>query len=189
MWTLCFQSVIRLSGVSWPSDYTTTTRMTMNLLINKKHSENADNSTSVIFDLELWPWPSVKVKKAYVIRCRLLTIVHISNSVEPTSFVLGANTQQYNIHLVIEMKVTLTDDEGHRRRSKVTKNDLMVTCRKLLHSQTSYLVPRYNTISDISLFDLDLRSRSHIKVKGHRRGGVCVLWMLLVSVYFITVIN
>ena len=47
------------------------------------------------------------------------------------------------------MKVTLTDDEGHRRRSKVTKNELMVIYRKLLHSQTSYLVPRYNTISDI----------------------------------------
>ena len=24
---------------------------------NKKHSENADTSTSVIFNLELWPWP------------------------------------------------------------------------------------------------------------------------------------
>ena len=31
------------------------------------------------------------------------------------------NTQQYNVHLIIEMKVTLTDDEGHRQRSKVTK--------------------------------------------------------------------
>ena len=39
---------------------------------NKKHSENVDTSTSVTFDLELWPWPSVKVKKAYVIRCGLL---------------------------------------------------------------------------------------------------------------------
>ena len=88
------------------------------------------------------------------------------------------------------MKVTLTDDEGHRWRSKFTKNELMVKliCRKLLHSQTSYLVPRYNTISDtkwhLSLFDFDLRSRSRLKVKGHRRGGVCVLWMLLVSKYF-----
>ena len=27
------------------------------------------------------------------------------------------------------------------------------------------------------------RSRSHHKVKGHRRGGVCVLWMLLVFFY------
>ena len=46
------------------------------------------------------------------------------------------------------MKVTLTDDEGHRRKSKVTKIELMVIYRKLLHSQTSYLVPRYNTISN-----------------------------------------
>ena len=80
----------------------------------------------------------------------LQTIVHISNTIEPTNFVLGTNTQQYNAHLIIKMKVTLTDDEGHRRRSKVTKNELMVISRKLLHSQTSYLVPRqYNTISDI----------------------------------------
>ena len=40
--------------------------------INKKHSENADTSTSVTFDLELWPWTYFKVGKAYIIRCRLL---------------------------------------------------------------------------------------------------------------------
>ena len=74
---------------------------------------------------------------------------HISHSIKPTNFILGTNTQQFNVHLMIKMKVTLKDDEGHRRRSKVTKNELMVICRKLLHSQTSYLVPRYNTISDI----------------------------------------
>ena len=39
---------------------------------NKKHSENSDTSTSATFDLEAWPWTYVKVKKAYVIRCRLL---------------------------------------------------------------------------------------------------------------------
>ena len=49
---------------------------------------------------------------------------------------------------MIKMKVTLTDDEGHRQRPKVTKNEIMVISLKLLHSQTSYLVPRYNTISD-----------------------------------------
>ena len=72
---------------------------------------------------------------------------------------------------------TVSDNEGHRQRSKVTKNELMVISHKLLHSQT-YLVPRYNTINtsnDISFFDLDLRSRSQLKVKGHRGGGVCVL--------------
>ena len=74
---------------------------------------------------------------------------YISNSFEHTNFVLGINTQQHNFHLIIKMKVTLTDDEGHRRRSKVIKNKLMVTSRKLLHSQTLYLVKRYNTLSDI----------------------------------------
>ena len=39
---------------------------------NKKHSENADTSTSLTFDLEVWPWPHFKVKKAYVIRSRFL---------------------------------------------------------------------------------------------------------------------
>ena len=41
---------------------------------------------------------------------------------------------------MIKMKVTFTDDEGHRRRSKVTKNELMVISHILLHSQKSYLV-------------------------------------------------
>ena len=36
------------------------------------------------------------------------------------------------------------------------------------------------TSNDIGFLDLEVRSRSHVKVKGHRRGGVCVLWMLLV---------
>ena len=39
---------------------------------NKKPSENADTSTSVTFDPVEWPWPFVKVKKADVIRYRLL---------------------------------------------------------------------------------------------------------------------
>ena len=51
----------------------------------------------------------------------LQKIVHISNSIEPTNFVLGTHTQQYNVHLMMKLKVTLKDDEGHRRRSKVTK--------------------------------------------------------------------
>ena len=40
---------------------------------DKKHSENADISMSVTFDLEVWPLPFVKVKKADVIhKCCLL---------------------------------------------------------------------------------------------------------------------
>ena len=50
---------------------------------------------------------------------------------------------------MIKMKVTLTDNENNRRRSKVAKNEVMVISRKLLHSQTSYIFPRYNTRSDI----------------------------------------
>ena len=33
----------------------------------------------------------------------------------------GTNTQQLNVNLMIKMKVTLTDGEGHMRMSKVTK--------------------------------------------------------------------
>ena len=40
---------------------------------NTKHSENADNSTSVTFDLNL----TSKVKKAYVIRCRLIILLYL----------------------------------------------------------------------------------------------------------------
>ena len=39
---------------------------------NKKHSQNADTSTSMTFDLVVWHWPFIKVKKADVIRCHLL---------------------------------------------------------------------------------------------------------------------
>ena len=34
---------------------------------------------------------------------------------------------------------------------------------------------QYATSNDISFLDLEVRSRSHVKVKGHRRGGACVL--------------
>ena len=50
---------------------------------------------------------------------------------------------------MIKVKVTLTDDEGHRKRSDVPKRELMVISRKLIHSQTLYLMLRYNTISEI----------------------------------------
>ena len=40
------------------------------------------------------------------------------------------------------------------------------------------------TSNEISQFDLDLRSRSQLQIKSHRRGGVCVLWMLLVYSFF-----
>ena len=54
-----------------------------------------------------------------------------------TYFVLRTNTiQQHNVHLMINMKVTSTDNKGHRRRSNVTKNELMVISRKLLRKRS-----------------------------------------------------
>ena len=50
-----------------------------------------------------------------------------------TNFILGTKTQQHNVHLMINIKMTLTDDECHRQRSKVAKNELMVIYRTLLH--------------------------------------------------------
>ena len=48
------------------------------------------------------------------------------------------------------MKMTLTDNEGHRQRSKVTKNELMMISRKLFNSITfTDIIPGTNTISDI----------------------------------------
>ena len=75
---------------------------------------------------------------------------------------------------MIKVKVTLTGNEGH-------KNELVIISRKLLHSQTLYLAPRFNalTSNDIKFLDFDVRARSHVKVKDHRRGDICVLQMLL----------
>ena len=38
---------------------------------------------------------------------------HISNSIEHTNFIFGTNTQQHDVHMIIKVKVTLTDDEAH----------------------------------------------------------------------------
>ena len=66
-------------------------------------------------------------------------MVHISNHIEPTNFVLGTNTQQYNVHQMIEMKVTLTDDKGHRRRSKVKKSNNGHISQNITFT---YIIPR-----------------------------------------------
>ena len=51
----------------------------------------------------------------YVCMCECLCI-YVSNSVEPTDFTLDTNRpiQQHKVHLELEVKVTLTDAEGHR---------------------------------------------------------------------------
>ena len=38
----------------------------------------------------------------------LQTTVHISNSIEPTNFILGTNVQLHKVHLLIRVKMTLT---------------------------------------------------------------------------------
>ena len=44
----------------------------------------------------------------------LQTFVHISNSIEPTNFILGTNVQLHKVHVLIRVKVTLTEAECHR---------------------------------------------------------------------------
>ena len=39
---------------------------------------------------------------------------HVSNSVEPTNFILGTNIHQHKEHLITKVKVTLTDSKGYR---------------------------------------------------------------------------
>ena len=58
---------------------------------NKKHPENADTSTSVTFDLDVWPWPYIKVKKAYVIRCCLLYCTLVSGMMSVSKIVCKYN--------------------------------------------------------------------------------------------------
>ena len=72
-------------------------------------------------------------------------MVNISISTEATNFILGTNTQQYLVHPIVRVHVTLTDAEDQR----LHKNKQMVISRKVLHTQTSNLVTRYNTISNI----------------------------------------
>ena len=72
----------------------------------------------------------------------LQTIVHISNSIEPTNFVHGINTQQYTIHLILKMIVTLTVT-GEGQRSQKWSNEHI--------SQTvilAYIIPSTKVIGE-----------------------------------------
>ena len=74
------------------------------------------------------------------------------------------------------MKVTLTDDEGHRRRSKIKNGHMSqtITLTDIIPGTKVQYNKRHLMHNLISLFDLDLRSRSQLKVKGHRHCDVCV---------------
>ena len=65
----------------------------------------------------------------------LQTIVHISNSLNIQTPYL---VPMHNIHLMV--KVTMTGDEGHTRRSKVTKDELMVNILQII--TLTYIITR-----------------------------------------------
>ena len=90
----------------------------------------------------------------------------MSNSIEHTNFILGTNTQQHDVHLMIKVKVTLRDDEGHRQRSNYYTNRHYACYQGTIQKVTS---------NDINDHALDIRTKSNVKVKDHRRGGVYVL--------------
>ena len=120
-----------------------------------------------------------------------LTIIHISNSIEPTNVILGTNVQLHKIHLLIRMKVTLKDDEGHKWRSKVTKkwtngyiSQTITFTDIILGTKVQYNKRHLMTLAYLTIWPW-LKWRSQLKVKDHRRGGVCVLWMLPVIIFFL----
>ena len=112
----------------------------------------------------------------------LKIIVNISNSTGPMEFILGTNIQH---HVTTKSLSASGLKICWRSRVKVKshKNERMVISRKVLHPHTSYQGTIQWTTSLLSLH-IDVRSRSHLKVKGHRHGDVCVLWNLLVTIIF-----
>ena len=68
----------------------------------------------------------------------LQTMVHSSNSIEPTNFILGTNVHVHNMDITWRSQVKV---KGHRKwRNQATSND-------------------------ISFLDLEVKSRSHVTVK------------------------
>ena len=88
---------------------------------------------------------------------------------------------------MIKSKVTLIKTEGQWWRAKVTKMNkwsyLVNFCTHRHHIWYQGTI-QYAASNDISFLGLDERPRTNLKVKGHRRWAVCVLWMLLVSQLF-----
>ena len=87
------------------------------------------------------------------------------------------NTQQHTVHLIIKMKMTLTGDEGLKRRSKVAKNEQLVISRKVLHSQTSYVMCfiLLRDIRGISVyFEKNEKEQEAFRERKHLH--ICDLW-------------
>ena len=77
---------------------------------------------------------------------------HISDAISPTDFILGTKVHPNKAHSMTQVPMTLTEGQGQgqRSRSNFPKNgkktkELVISWR-LFNLQTSYLVPRYNSI-------------------------------------------
>ena len=62
--------------------------------------------------------------------------------------ILGSKVQPIKARLMIQMKVTLTDQMSKKGKisQKLSKGDQLAISQMFFHTQTSYLVPRYNPI-------------------------------------------
>ena len=78
------------------------------------------------------------------------------------------------------MKVT---DEGQRSQ-KMNWYLYLANYDTQIHQTWYQGTIQWAKSNEIRFLDFDDRSRSHHKVKGHRRGCVCVLWMFLVYFFF-----
>ena len=75
---------------------------------------------------------------------------HISKAISSTDFILGTKVQPNKAHSMTQVPMTLTEGQGQRSRSNFPQNgsktkELVISWR-LFNLQTSYLVPRYNSI-------------------------------------------
>ena len=128
----------------------------------------------------------IKIKSVMTLwrlKCSPNNLVYISNSIEPKHFILGTHIQQHKVHLMIRLKVTFKVTGECQRSQKYTNGHISYTHRIISDTKVQYNTIQYATSKHISYFYLDARPRSHVKVKSHRRGGVCVLWMLLVCLF------
>ena len=75
---------------------------------------------------------------------------HISQAISPTDFILGTKVQPNKAHSMTQVPMTLTEGQGQRSRSNFPQNGPktkeLVISRRLFNLQTSYMVPRYNSI-------------------------------------------
>ena len=63
---------------------------------------------------------------------------------------------------------------GHRWRSKIIKNEQMGIWCKIFHPQTSYLVPRYNTISNIKWHTISWPWHKPIRSRIRKEGSIFI---------------